>query len=51
MKNYSKALNGDVYGTSTGPSCGRLGDQMMRRIRDVPRIFVKHVFQIQLTNI
>ena len=32
---YSKVLNGDIYGTSTGPSSGRPGDQMMGRSGDV----------------
>ena len=27
--NYTKVLNGDVYGTSTEPVAGRPGDQMM----------------------
>ena len=43
---YSKVLNREVHGTSTGrlrdPVVGRPWDQMMRGSRDIPS--VKHVF-------
>ena len=41
---YSKVLNGDIPGTSTAPTCGRPGHQVMRRSMDIC------VFKIQLTN-
>ena len=38
------------HGTSTGPSAGHPGDQIMGYFRDVLGTTVKHVFKNQLTN-
>ena len=43
-KKYAKVLNGDVHGTSTGPSCRTSVDQMMGPSGDVPGALVIHVF-------